>query len=156
MKTKTSLLGLEKHDEEEFYDVNLHSNNAEIIDLSFQNMNGEVDQLKESQGDLGALQTTEKSSLVGAMNEVFQNAILNNLTTLRFNKDDNDIFTEIQFKREDETLFKKSVLSGGISPQYTTRTVTYYDEDGITEASITIYTLNYTGDDLTSEVIVDE
>ncbi len=70
MKTKTSFLGLEKHDEEEFYDINLHSNNAEIIDLSFQNMNGEVDQLKESQGDLGALQTTEKSSLVGAMNEV--------------------------------------------------------------------------------------
>lgn len=76
------------------------------------------------------------------------------LTMLRLNKDANDIYTEIQYKRSDATLHKKSVLSGGTSPKYTTRTVTYYQADGVTVKSTETYTLTYTGDDLTSEVIV--
>lgn len=76
------------------------------------------------------------------------------LTMERLNKDANDLFTEIQYKRQDATLFKKSVLSGGASPQYTTRTVTFYAADGTTVVATQVYTLNYTGDDLTSEVIV--
>ena len=80
--------------------------------------------------------------------------VQNKLTTERLNKDANDIYTEIQYKRSDGTLFKKSVLSGGTSPQYTTKTVTYYATDGTTVTSTINYTLNYTGDDLTSEVIV--
>ena len=81
-------------------------------------------------------------------------ALIGQLTTERLNKDSNDVYTEIQYKRSDGTLFKKSVLSGGTSPQYTTRTVTYYGSDGTTVTSTINYTLNYTGDDLTSEVIV--
>lgn len=78
----------------------------------------------------------------------------NKLTTERLNKDSNDIYTEIHFKRTDGTLFKKSVLSGGTSPQYTTRTVTYFNDDGSTITSTLNYNLFYTGDDLTSEVLV--
>lgn len=71
----------------------------------------------------------------------------------RLNKDVNGVFTELQYKRSDGALFKKSVLSGGTSPKYTTRTVTYYKADGITINATKIYTEVYTGDDLTSEVL---
>lgn len=71
----------------------------------------------------------------------------------RLNKDANGVFTELQYKRANGTLFKKSVLSGGISPKYTARTVTYYKADGETVNATKVYTEVYTGDDLTSEVL---
>lgn len=71
------------------------------------------------------------------------------------NKDANGIFTTIDFKDATDTLRKKSVLSGGTSPSYTTRTVTYYASDGVTVTSTRVYTLTYDGDgDLLSEVEV--
>lgn len=75
------------------------------------------------------------------------------LTMVRLSKDANDIFTEIRYKRQDGTLFKKSVLSGGTSPKYTTRTVTFYASNGTTVTETKVFALTYTGDDLTSEVI---
>jgi hypothetical protein len=72
---------------------------------------------------------------------------------VRLNKDVNGIYTEIQFIREDATMEAKSVLSGGTTPKYTTRTETYYQADGTTVRTTIVYALNYTGDDLTSEVI---
>lgn len=59
------------------------------------------------------------------------------------NKDANGIFTTIQYKRSDDTLAIKSVLSGGTSPQYTTRTITYYGLDGATAEKTTTHTLSY-------------
>ena len=71
----------------------------------------------------------------------------------RMNKDSEGIFTELQWKRSDDTLAIKSVLSGGTTPKYTTRTETYYDEDGETVLMAKIYTLSYDeDDDLISEV----
>ena len=70
----------------------------------------------------------------------------------RSGKDANGVFTTLEFKRTNGTLFKKSVLSGGASPKYTTRTVSYYNTDGTTVLLTKIYTLTYTGNDLTSEV----
>jgi len=75
-------------------------------------------------------------------------------TKERLLKDDNDIFTELQYKRSDGTLYKKSVLSGGVSPLYTNRTATYYDVDGTTVISTENFNLNYIDEILTSEVIV--
>jgi hypothetical protein len=83
----------------------------------------------------------------------FENRIYN-FSMERLNKDANDIFIEIRTKRPDGTLYYKSVLSGGTSPKYTTRTSTYYAVDGITATNVKVFTLNYTGDDLTSEVLV--
>lgn len=74
-------------------------------------------------------------------------------TMVRLNKDANDIYTEIQYKRQDGTLHKKSVLSGGTSPKYTTRTVTFYASNGTTVIETKVFALTYTGDDFTSEVI---
>jgi hypothetical protein len=69
------------------------------------------------------------------------------------NKDENDIFTTVEYKRPDGTLAIRSVLSGGTSPLYTTRTITYYGLDGTTVEKTTLRTLSYDDDGiLISEV----
>ncbi|MBA9087628.1 hypothetical protein FHR92_004113 [Fontibacillus solani] len=45
-------------------------------------------------------------------------------------KDEHGIFTSVQYFREGGTLLKSSLLSGGTSPRYTTRTDTYYNQEG--------------------------
>jgi hypothetical protein len=78
---------------------------------------------------------------------------LDQYNMFRSAKDSNGIFTQIDYKRYDGTLFARSVLSGGTSPSYTTRTVTYYDTDGTTVLDTVVYTISYDGDgDVSSEV----
>jgi len=68
-------------------------------------------------------------------------------------KDSNGIFTTVDYKRTDGTLYARSVLSGGTSPQYTTRTITYYASNGTTALRTDTYTLTYDADgDLINEV----
>jgi len=75
-------------------------------------------------------------------------------TLERSGKDSEGIFTSLIWKRLDGTKYKQSVLSGGTTPEYTTRTVTYYDTDGTTVLDTVAYTLSYDIDgDLISEVI---
>jgi hypothetical protein len=75
-------------------------------------------------------------------------------STYRITKDSNGIFTEVDLKRADNTLYMKSVLSGGTSPQYTTRTETYYDTNGSTVLATKVYTISYDGDgDVSSDVL---
>jgi hypothetical protein len=69
------------------------------------------------------------------------------------NKDAEGIFTTVEYKRNDGTLAIRSVLSGGTTPRYTTRTITYYAENGTTLQKTTTRTLTYDSDDvLISEV----
>lgn len=81
-----------------------------------------------------------------------QNA--NELSIVKSSKDSEGIFTTVTYKRKsDNTIFAKSVLSGGTSPQYNTRTLTFYNADGITVKATKIYSLSYDVDgDLVSEV----
>lgn len=70
------------------------------------------------------------------------------------NKDDFGVFTELQWKRPNGILAGKIVLSNGTPPYYTTKTVTYYQEDGTTAKEIKEYILTYDQDnDLISEVL---
>lgn len=82
--------------------------------------------------------------------------VLHNISVkiIKLNKDAEGIFTTIEHRRKsDDTLARKSVLSGGSSPQYTTRTVTYYDADGITVVKTDTFALSYDSDGvLISEV----
>lgn len=71
----------------------------------------------------------------------------------RTTKDANNVFTVLEWNRPSGTRFKRSVVSGGTSPKYTRRTVTYYADNGTTVIATKVYTLTYTGDDLTSEVL---
>lgn len=69
-------------------------------------------------------------------------------------KDANGIFTTLEYRRKgDGTLAAKSVLSGGTSPLYTTRTETYYAANGTTLMRTVTFTLSYDADGvLISEV----
>lgn len=73
--------------------------------------------------------------------------------TIKLNKDAEGIFTTVEHRRSDDTLISKSVLSGGTSPLYTTRTITYYELDGTTVKNTFARTLTYDVDGvLVSEV----
>ena len=75
-------------------------------------------------------------------------------STTRSNKDTEGIFTTINRHREDGTLYTVSVLSGGSTPLYTTRTETYYKPDGVTVDRVYVYTLTYDGaGDLAAETL---
>lgn len=69
----------------------------------------------------------------------------------RKNPDDDGVFTLIEFRRSDGTLFKTSQLNG-ISP-YTSRTVKYYDKNGNLMQTVE-YSITYSNDEVVSEVII--
>lgn len=68
------------------------------------------------------------------------------LSLTRSNKDENGIFTTLTYTRQDSTVAKESVLSGGTSPEYTTRTETWYASDGQTVINTLVFSLTYDGD----------
>ncbi|UWG96386.1 hypothetical protein LPY66_16015 [Dehalobacter sp. DCM] len=76
------------------------------------------------------------------------------LSLYKLNKDAFSVFTEIQWKRKNGTLAKRSVLSGGTPPNYLNKTETYYGDDGITVKATKTYVLTYDQDnELISEVL---
>lgn len=66
-----------------------------------------------------------------------------NYNTYSSNIDSNGIFTTVDYKRSDATLYLNSTLSGGTSPSYTTDTWTFYQADGTTVDHIVTWTLTY-------------
>lgn len=76
------------------------------------------------------------------------------LRLVRSGKDTNSIFTIVEEYRVGGNRIWRSELSGGTSPQYTTRTVTEYALNGTTVVRTTVYTLAYDANgDLTSETV---
>jgi hypothetical protein len=73
------------------------------------------------------------------------------LSLARSNKDENSIFTTLTYTRSDSTVAKISQLSGGSSPEYTTRTETWYAADGETIVNTLVYALTYDTGELVSE-----
>lgn len=94
------------------------------------------------------------TSLVPSQNAVRKKIEQTEYKINKSGKDSNGIFTTVQYTRKsDNTLAVKSVLSGGTSPKYTTRTVTYYGIDGTTVESTITKKLSYDSDgDLIGEV----
>lgn len=68
---------------------------------------------------------------------------LKQYTIVKSGKDSNFIYTSYQRKRYDGTLLMQSILSGGASPLYTTRTETWYAVDGITVLFTRTYSISY-------------
>lgn len=68
-------------------------------------------------------------------------------------KDGNGIYTVVEIKTKGGRLTARSTLSGGTSPAYTTRTVNYYDVDGVTVIATQVFTLTYDGTSVISEVL---
>lgn len=87
------------------------------------------------------------TSLVPTQNAVRKGIEQTSYKTVKSGKDANGIFTTVQsYRKSDGTLAEKSVLSGGSSPKYTTRTDTYYGVDGITVEKTETFALTYDAD----------
>ncbi len=65
------------------------------------------------------------------------------MTVERTGRDLNGKFTTVTYKRADGTIYRVSVLSGGTSPEYTTKTVTIYAANGSTPAAVRVFALTY-------------
>lgn len=72
----------------------------------------------------------------------------------RLSPDANGIYTVIEYTRADGTVARRSTLSGGISPQYTTRTVQFYNLAGTAVVDTKVFTLTYNNGELISEIEV--
>lgn len=70
------------------------------------------------------------------------------------NKDANGIYTVVDYKRLDETLYMKSTLSGGTSPNYITCTWKFYDKTGTNLITTKIWDLNYDNDGIIISKVV--
>lgn len=94
------------------------------------------------------------TSLVPTQNAVRKKIEQTDYKVTKSSKDSEGIFRTVEYRRiNDNTLAVRSVLSGGTSPTYTTRTITYYGSNGTTEEKKVIKTLRYDADgDLISEV----
>lgn len=84
-----------------------------------------------------------------SMNQHIEDEFLHNipLKVTRTNKDANGVFTTVEYqRRKNDSLYARDVLSGGTSPQYTTRTVTYFAQDGTTVTKTEVSTITYDAD----------
>lgn len=93
------------------------------------------------------LSSTNLNNLEKQYDEALKETEQRNYRMYRSGKDANGVFTTVEWKRNDGTLAIKSVLSGGTSPKYTTRTLTYYDTNGTTLLKTTTRTITYDADD---------
>ncbi|EHN14509.1 hypothetical protein [Clostridium sporogenes] len=126
-------------------DVEQLKKDVENIHIPVKSVNKKTGDIELKAADI----TTENGQTIET-----QLADITTYSTYKLNKDENDIYTEIQHKRKDGKLIGKSILSGGTSPKYSIRTETYYKEDGITVDKTLAYTLLYDADDnLISEVL---
>lgn len=74
-----------------------------------------------------------------------------NMTKIMSDKD-TGIYKVVTWKDISDVRRKESTLSGGTAPEFTTRTVVFYDTDGTTVLDTIVFTLNYDVDgDLVSE-----
>lgn len=64
-------------------------------------------------------------------------------TTEKVNIDDNGVTTHVRLTRRDGTLYRESILEGGVSPTYERRTEKEYAPDGKTVVHTTLYRLHY-------------
>jgi hypothetical protein len=64
-------------------------------------------------------------------------------STVKSGIDSNGIYTVVQHKRPNGTLIEQSTLSGGIAPQYSTKTDIKYKADGVTVEYTKVYRLQF-------------
>lgn len=77
-----------------------------------------------------------------------------NLRMIKTDKDEHGTYTLVTYRRKNnDTLFGTSRLSGGTGPNYTTRTVSYYDQTGNSVIKQNVFSLVYDSDGLLVEEV---
>jgi len=117
------------------------------------NLEREVGTVTEASDPITAPKLNNMESAIDEMDEYIRRNS-DYVSTYRLQRDAFGVYKEVEYKTQTGVLLKKTVLSGGTVPFYTTRTVTYYAENGTTPVYTITYTLTYTNNELVSEVMV--
>ncbi len=122
-------------------DIQLLQNQISTITIPVTKVNAKTGEVVLKASDIKADDGT-------TLEEIKENFVSHSADTMTYSViksglDSNGIYATIQHKRSDGTLILKSVLSGGTSPNYTTRTETYYKTDGTTIDKTATYTITY-------------
>ena len=97
-------------------------------------------------GSLASLETTAKASVVGAIND------LNRTMNVYMSDKVGYIYTVVDYKRIDGTLFMKSTLSNpDVNGNYQTDTWKLYDADGATLIQTITWTITYDASNLITQ-----
>lgn len=110
-----------------------------------------IDQQMKSNADAAAAASQSASNVQQSLSE--HQADTMQYSIYKSGLDVNGIYAVVDHKRADGTLILHSVLSGGTSPQYTTRTETYYKSDGTTVDKTIIYTITYDANGMVSSEV---
>lgn len=139
---KTTNYNLKKPESTDYVNISDLNDNADIVD----------EELKKNADALTSHQADNTIHITQQERKKWNDAATQ-FSVYKSEKDENGVFTVVEYKRADGTLYARSVLSGGTSLQYTTRTITYYAADGTTVIRTDPYTLVYDADgDLINEV----
>ena len=117
------------------------------------------DALQEIANKIGVLNGTgtivekaNKSDLISHLADIMPHQ--SGLNSYASVVDANGIYTVIDYKRANGTLYMKSTLSGGTSPNYTTDTWKFYDSAGTTVIATKTWTIAYDANGkITSKVV---
>ena len=115
----------------------------------------EADAANDISGPLNTHVSDAVRHITSAERTAWNSAVeLSAFTTVKSEKDTEGIFKIIKyFRKADNKLAMESILSGGTTPLYTTRTITYYGTNGSTVLKTDVFTLTYDVDGvLISEV----
>lgn len=113
---------------------------------------------KPNVGDLIPIVTEEEFNAHKADYTTLQEQVekeLSNYNSYSSNKDDNGIFTVVEYKRPDGTLYMKSTLSNpDTEGNYQAMTWKFYDEAGTATVDTVVWNIAYDEDgDIVSKVV---
>ncbi|KAJ51103.1 hypothetical protein BD780_000225 [Clostridium tetanomorphum] len=143
----TANYGLRKPDGNDAVNIEDLNYNADILDKKVKEVESNAGSVKSVNGKTGAvvlnaadIKTNSGTSVELQLADIIQQQ---KFYIKKFDTDENGIDTRVEKYRLNGTLLEKSVLSGGVSPNYTTRTITFYTVNGITVTDTIILTQIY-------------
>lgn len=181
MADTTTNYGFKKPVGTEYYNVEDQNGNMDLIDAQIkatdnkasnivvpvQSVNSKTGAVVLTASDVGAETPTGSQTKADAVQENLDshktdnmnsfsaiNNKLNDYNSYASGIDANSIYTVIDYKRADGTLYMKSTSSGGISPSYTTVKWQFYDALGTTIILTKTWTIAYDANGkITSKVV---
>lgn len=125
----TANYGLRKPDGNDAVNIEDLNYNADILDKKVKEVESNAGSVKSVNGKTGAvvlnaadIKTNSGTSVELQLADIIQQQ---KFYIKKFDTDENGIDTRVEKYRLNGTLLEKSVLSGGVSPNYTTRTITF-------------------------------
>ncbi|WP_096636436.1 hypothetical protein [Clostridium cochlearium] len=138
---------LKKPEQNDYVNIEDINYNADIIDTK----------LKETSNKMDTFKTETESHLADMTQQVEKiEKELSNYNSYSSAKDDNGIFTVVEYKRADNSLYMKSTLSNpDTEGNYQTMTWEFYDDVGTSIINTVVWDIIYDEDgDIVSKVVI--